>query len=125
MAEKPIFFVLALLGGCLATYYIGKRIEKWIGPWIEISKRMNLTTVVATSVLTVISILSLGYMQIVAIDNDLARTDGWVGTVVVLLMFGIIPLRITRLLMLRHHWAAMLIGAATMALYLLREFRIL
>jgi hypothetical protein len=125
--KEPLqpFFVLATIGGCVGTYFLGKRIEKWVAPRLEISKEMNTLTLVATSTLSIVSVLSLGFMQLVASNNDLSRTGGLLGAIVVAVMFGIIPLRVTRLLMMRHAWAAKLIGATTIGLYLLREFKVI
>lgn len=125
MEEKLLLYILPIFGGSFATYYFGRRIDKWLGPRIEIDKKMNTLTTVITLALTIVSILSLGFMQLVATSNDLARSEGLFGTIVVILMFGIIPLRICRLFLMRHFWAGRLIGAATLGLYVLRQLKII
>ena len=94
LQAPPLAAVILIGASCVASYFLGRALERGAFSKLKIKSAMNAATIVMVSFLMVTGFIGLDVLEILARTHIAIIEASAVGGLFILFLFGVVPLRI-------------------------------
>jgi hypothetical protein len=116
---SPLARVVTLLGSCTAIYFLSGILNRVVFNRLQLTSRMNFTTIAVVSLLMAIGFMGLDVLEVFAKHSIILVGAPAAETILFLAFFGIVPLRVGTILFSRTVLFNKILGIVALACYLL------